>query len=118
MLWDTAHQWQVFVYMAAAGALAGVCYDLLRLMRIRLEAGFWLSLAADLLFGAAAAALFIAFALKACFGQMRLYEMAAFALGGAAYMGGPHILLARAAGGVARLFSGLLRQKWVQKIFQ
>ena len=118
MLWDTARQWQVFVYMAAAGALAGLSYDLLRLLRIRLEAGFWLSLAADLLFGAVAAALFIGFSLKACFGQMRLYEMAAFALGGAAYMGGPHILLARAAEGAARLLSSLLRQKWVQKFFQ
>ena len=118
MLWNTARQWEVFLVMAVAGSLAGLYYDLLWAVRIRLEAGFWLALIADLTFGAGAAALFILFSMQACYGQVRLYELTAFVLGMAAYMGGPHVLLRRAAGKLGRGIRWLQNRTWLQKIFR
>ena len=118
MLWDTAFQWQVFLMMTAAGVLAGGLYDLIWLLRIRLEAGFWLSLAADMLFGAGAAAIFIAFSMQACYGQVRFFQMCAYAIGFALYRGGPHKILRGAAMAVAKRLSGLAKNQWLQKIFR
>lgn len=118
MLWDTAFQWQVFLVMTAAGVLAGVLYDLIWLLRIRLEAGFWLSLTADLLFGAGAAAIYIIFSMQACFGQVRFFQLCAYAVGFALYRGGPHKVLCGAAMAVAKRLARLAQSQWLQKIFR
>ena len=60
MLFSTVGQGWVFVWMVAAGAAIGCWYALLAALRQLLAAGFWLSLAADLAFGAGAAAIFCA----------------------------------------------------------
>ena len=50
MLYATAGQGWVFVWMAAAGALIAAWYGVLAGLRRLLAAGFWLSLAADVAF--------------------------------------------------------------------
>ena len=56
MLWE-ANQAQVFLAMVYAGLAMGVCYDLLRLLRLLLRAGPVLTALFDLLFWLLAAAL-------------------------------------------------------------
>lgn len=76
-----AQQAQALVWMAALGAAAGLCYDLLgRLRRGWLTAG-----AADLFFGALCAAGMTGIALRLRMNPFRLYAFAGVALGLAAY---------------------------------
>ena len=76
-----AQQAQALGWMAALGAAAGLCYDLLgRLRRGRLTAG-----AADLFLGALCAAGMTGIALRLRMNPFRLYAFAGVALGLAAY---------------------------------
>ena len=74
MLFSTVGQGWVFVWMVAAGAAIGVWYALLAAVRRLLAAGFWLSLAADLAFGAGAAATFCAALVAADYGRVRRWR--------------------------------------------
>ena len=57
MLFQSAGQGWVFLWMAAAGALIGAWYGLLAALRRLLSAGVWLSLVSDIAFGVGAAAM-------------------------------------------------------------
>ena len=71
MLFSTAGQGWVFVWMLAAGALIGAWYALLAALRRLLCAGFWLSLAAATDLGAGAAVLFCGALVTADYGRVR-----------------------------------------------
>ena len=71
--------------MLAAGAAIGALWDGLALLRRLLEAGFFLSLIADVFLGLGAAAILIAAMLRANYGQPRAYMFVAAGLGAALY---------------------------------
>ena len=75
MLFATIGQAQLFVWMMAAGAVVGAWYALTALLRRILQAGFWLTLACDLLFGAGSAAILIAALVAGNYGRARPFEI-------------------------------------------
>lgn len=122
MLFATAGQGWVFLWMMAAGALIGAWYALLAALRRLLRAGLWLSLAADTAFGAGAAAIFCAALVAADYGRVRLYAVLAAALGFALFAGAawaPLRRAARAAAGAARhIFVKISGFRWIKVIFR
>lgn len=81
MLFSTMHQGLLFLWMAAAGALVGIWYLLVCGLRRLIQAGFWLTFACDLLFGAGAAAILIAALIAGNYGAIRPFALAGAALG-------------------------------------
>lgn len=122
MLFATIGQGWVFLWMLGAGALIGVWYALLAAVRRLLCAGFWLSLAADLAFGAGAAAVFCAALVAANYGALRLYAVLGAALGFALFAAGvypPGRRAARALAGAARrIFVKIRGFRWIKVIFR
>ena len=122
MLFSTAGQGWVFLWMLAAGALIGAWYALLAALRRLLCAGFWLSLAADVAFGAGAAAIFCAALVAANYGVVRLYAVLGAALGFALFAAGaypPGRAAARALARAARhIFVKISRFRWIKVIFR
>ena len=88
MLFSTADQGSILLLMLGAGVLVGAWYHLLSLVRRLLEAGFFLSLAADLAFGLGAAAILTSALVAANYGQARPYMFLAAALGAGLYSAG------------------------------
>ena len=122
MLFATIGQFSVFVWMLAAGALIGLWYAALAALRRLLRAGFWLSLAADIAFGAGAAVIFAAALVTANYGQLRLYAALAALMGFGLCAAGvypPALGAARAlAGGARRIFAKLKDNRWIKVIFR
>ena len=122
MLFATVDQGGVFLWMMAAGALIALWYGLCAALRRLLEAGFWLSLAADVAFGAGAAALFTLALYAANYGALRLYCLAGAALGFGLCAGAlfaPARGLARRLGRLGCLFFVKVRQlRWIKVIFR
>lgn len=122
MLFSTIGQGWEFLLMLAAGAAIGLWYGLLAAVRRLLAAGFWLSLAADLAFGAGAAALFCAALTVADYGRFRLFAVLAALLGfGLCAIG--VCLPAREAlkavkGWACRIFVTIRRFRWIKVIFR
>ena len=85
MLFATVDQGWIFLVMLAAGAAVGVLWDALALLRRLLEAGFFLSLIADILLGLGSAAILIIAMVQANYGQPRAYMFVAAGLGAALY---------------------------------
>ena len=81
MLFATVGQGARFVWMMAAGAVVGVWYLITALLRRFIQAGFWLTLACDLLFGLGAAAILIAALIVSGYGQARPFELLGALLG-------------------------------------
>lgn len=75
MLFATIHQGLLFLWMMAAGVLIGLWYALTLGLRHLISAGFWLSLACDLLFGAGCAVILCAFLLAGSYGALRPFEL-------------------------------------------
>lgn len=75
MLFSTIGQIHVFLYMLGAGLVIGAVYALLSGLRRLMEAGLWLSLAVDVLFGLICACILIAAMLKASYADVRIYEL-------------------------------------------
>ena len=122
MLFATAGQGWVFVWMVAAGALIGAWYALLAALRSLLAAGTWLSLAADVAFGAGAAGIFCAALVAANYGRVELYAVLAAALGFALFaaLAFPPARAAarRVAGAVRRIFVIIRSFRWIKVIFR
>ena len=122
MLFATVGQGWVFLWMVAAGALIGAWYALLAGLRRLLSAGFWLSLAADLAFGAGAAAIFCAALVAADDGRVRLYGALGATLGFALFAAGTFSPARRAASGLARalrrIFVKIRAYRWIKVIFK
>ena len=122
MLFYTTGQSLAFLLMLDCGLKIGLTYDFFRLLRRLFQPGFLLSLALDLLFGAAAAALVILSLMRALEGELRLYALmgalAGFLLYGATLS---HLLERIARFGVRwgrRLGSWLSRQIFVKKLLK
>ena len=81
MLFATVGQGARFIWMLAAGAAVGAWYMLTALLRRFLQAGFWLTLACDLLFGAGAAVILIAALIAGSYGQVRPFDILGAAIG-------------------------------------
>lgn len=122
MLYATLGQLPVFLWMTAAGALIGAWYALLAGLRRLLRAGFWLSLAADVGFGAGAAVLFCAALYAANYGRLRLYAALAAGLGFALFMLGAYPPLRRLARAFAKalcqLYDAFREFRWNKIIFK
>lgn len=122
MLFQTAGQSAAFLLMLACGLEIGLAYDLLRLLRRLFRPGVMLSLALDLLFGAAAAGLLIASLLKALDGELRLYALmgalAGFLLYGATLSRLLEALLKCAARQLRRGVSWAGRQIFIRKLLK
>jgi len=122
MLFSTVGQGWVFLWMVAAGALIAVWYGLLAALRRLLAAGFWLSLAADLAFGAGAAAIFCAALVSADYGRARLFSLLGALLGFALCAAGAYPPARRAASALARGFRRIFVKiggfRWIKVIFK
>ena len=122
MLFSTIGQGWEFLLMLAAGAVIALWYGLLAALRRLLCAGFWLSLGADLAFGAGAAVLFCAALTAADYGRLRLYAVLAALLGfGLCAVG--VCLPVRAAlravkGWLCRIFVTISHFRWIKVIFR
>ena len=122
MLFATAGQGWVFVWMVAAGAAIALWYGLLAGLRRLLAAGPWLSLAADLAFGAGAAALFCGALVAADYGRLRLYHALAALLGFGLCASALYPPARRAAAALSRagrrIFVTIRRFRWIKVIFK
>ena len=122
MLFATIGQGWVFLWMLAAGAVIGAWYALLAALRRLLAAGFWLSLAADLAFGAGAAAIFCGALVAANYGRAELYTALGAALGFALFALGVFPPARRAAdavaGAIRRILVKIRRYRWIKVIFR
>ena len=122
MLFATAGQLEVFLWMLASGAVIGAWYALTAAFRHLVDAGFWLSLAADTAFGVGAAAIFCAMLYAANYGALRLYELLAALAGFLLFAAGafpPARALVRAGTRALGLIFVKIRQyRWIKVIFR
>ncbi len=81
MLFATVGQGALFVWMVVAGIAVGIWYGITALLRRILQAGFWLTLACDLLFGIGSAVILLCFMVAGNYGQVRLFSILGAALG-------------------------------------
>ena len=81
MLFATIHQGLLFLWMMAAGVLIGLWYALTLGLRRLIQAGFWLTLCCDLLFGAGCAVILCAFLVAGSYGALRPFELLGAACG-------------------------------------
>lgn len=106
MLFYTIGQIHVFLWMVGAGLVIGALYTLCACLRGLLQAGLWLSLLIDALFGLTAAVILIVAALTADYGRIRLYEFLGVISGAALFEVGARPPLERLASAI----SGALRR--------
>ena len=122
MLFSTIGQGWIFLWMLAAGAAIGAWYTAMAALRRLLCAGAWLSLAADLAFGAGAATIFCLALWAADYGRFRLYTVAAAMLGFGLFMAGAYPPARRAASALAVAFRRIVvtigRFRWIKVIFR
>ena len=122
MLFYTAGQSAAFLLMLGCGLRLGLLWDFFRLLRHLFKPGFLLSLALDLLFGAAAAGLLCASLMRALEGELRLYALMGALCGFLLYGATLSHLLAmagrKAAAGLRRAGQWLQRQKFVKKMLK
>ena len=122
MLFSTVGQGSVFLWMLAAGAVIALWYGACAALRRLLQAGFWLSLAADMGFGAGAAALFSLALYAANYGSLRLYAVLGAALGFALCAGalyGPARSVERGLRRLGRhIIVKICRIRWIKVIFR
>ena len=102
MLFATIGQFPLFLWMTGAGILTGMLYTFFSLLRRLLEAGFWLTLLADILFGLCAAVILTGALLAGNHGQVRPYALIGALTGFVLYFLGPHHCVLKAASAIAR----------------
>ena len=81
MLFATAHQGLLFLWMMAGGICIGIWYLLTAGLRRLVQAGFWLGLGCDLLFGAGAAVILTGFLVSGNYGVIRPFALLGALLG-------------------------------------
>lgn len=122
MLFQSAGQGWVFLWMAAAGALIGAWYGLLAALRRLLSAGPWLSLLSDVAFGVGAAAIFCGALVTADDGRARLYAFLAAATGFALFAAGALLPARRVASrlrtAARHIFVKIRAYRWIKVIFR
>lgn len=122
MLYQTLGQFQVFLWMLAAGAAMGAWYAAMAAVRRLLTAGVLLSACADAAFGLGAAAIYLAALYTANYGQPRLYTVLAAALGFALFAAGVYSPGKKAARTIVitiqKIIVTLRRHRWINVIFK
>lgn len=122
MLFATIGQLPVFLWMTVAGAAVGLTYSAFSALRRLLCAGFWLTLLADVLFGAAAAAILVVALFLGSYGQLRLFELLGAGLGLILYQLGPKMLIHRVANaashGFCHILAAIRRNRLIKVIFR
>lgn len=86
MLFATVGQGALFIWMMVAGMAVGAWYGMTALLRRVLQAGFFLTLACDLLFGLGSAVILLGFMIAGNYGQLRLFSVLGIVLGFALFM--------------------------------
>ena len=81
MLFATISQPAIFLWMMFCGGIIALWYSLMALVRHLMQAGFWLSLICDLIFGLGCAAILIAGLVIGDYGRVRLYSLSGAILG-------------------------------------
>ena len=114
----TGGQWQVFVVMLLSGAAGGAWLCLTEYIKRRMEAGRLLFLLCDAAFALGAAAVYMAFSLRASWGEARWYQLIAWLIGLALFMAGPRVPLLLAVRAAGRLAGRACGTKIWQKIFK
>lgn len=122
MLFATVGQGARFVWMMAAGAAVGAWYLAVALLRRFIQAGFWLTLACDLLFGAGTAAILLAALVAGCYGQARPFDFLAALLGaglfGAGFSAPLWALLRRIRRKLAQIVTVISKKRPINIIFK
>ena len=108
--------------MMAAGAAMGAWYAVTAALRRLLRAGVLLGICCDAAFGLGAGAVFCMALYTANYGQLRLYAVAAAALGFALFAGGVYPPGKKAAFVLIRRFRTIIvkirRHRWINVIFK
>lgn len=81
MLFSTISQPLIFLWMMFCGGVIALWYALTALIRRITQAGFWISLMCDLVFGIGCAVIFILGLVIADYGRLRLYSVLGAVLG-------------------------------------
>ena len=122
MLFATAGQGALMVWMMAAGAVMGLVYLLFAALRRLIQAGFVLTLISDLACGVICAAVFIAFLVRGNYGRVRMFEILAAALGMGmcilALQPGLKWLVLRLGGLKKRIWTALSGNRLIKVIFR
>jgi hypothetical protein len=80
-LFEGLGQWSEFFAMVVCGALCGLLYLLLQVLRSPLPEKPWIVIPCDLLFCGISLALFVVFCYRACYLSLRWHIFLGFALG-------------------------------------
>lgn len=122
MLFATAGQAALLVWMTGAGAAVVIWYALTALLRRFVRAGFVLNLLIDLLFGVGAAGIFLFFLITGNRGAFRPFTLAGAALGAAVFALGFHcpaaLLLAFLRTNLDRIMTVIRRNRLFNIIFK
>jgi len=122
MLFATVGQGALFIWMIAAGIAVGIWYGISALLRRVLQAGFWLTLACDLLFGVGSAVILLCFMIAGNYGQFRLFSILGAILGFALFMlalaGPAQRLLNQLKTAFRNIVAGLSKNRLIKVIFR
>lgn len=122
MLFATAGQGWMLVWMAGAGAMIAVWYALTSLLRRVVQAGVIRTLLIDLLFGVGAAAIFLAFLFAGSHGAFRPYMLLGTAGGFALFRLGLHAPVRRISSllliNFGRIVTAIRRNHLIKVIFR
>lgn len=122
MLFSTIGQIYVFLWMVGTGLFVGALYSIEEGLRNILEAGFWLTLFIDAVFGVCTALTLILSLIAANYGQLRLYELPAVLIGLFLYQKGVspllHSLLSRILQALRHIFVRIRHFRLIKVIFK
>ena len=122
MLYSTVDQWKVFLAMMVAGVLVGVLYGVMKLLRRALSAGFFLTLASDLAFGAGAALILGYMLTVSNYGDARLFAFLGAGAGFTLYFAGAYpiarAICVRLSRGIRQLFRRIANFRLIKVIFR
>lgn len=122
MLFATVGQGALFVWMMLCGVVIGIWYALMALLRRILQAGFWLTLACDLVFGLGCAVIFLGFMVLGNYGQFRLYMLLGAASGLALFafaLASPLCRLVSLLEGAGKqILTGIAKNRLIKVIFR
>ena len=122
MLFSTISQPLIFVWMMFCGGIIALWYGAMAIVRRLMEAGFWLSLVCDLIFGLGCAAIFIGGLIIADYGRLRLYSLLGALLGailtGFALISPLNALLNRIKRLLQEILTKLAKNRLIKVIFK
>ena len=122
MLFSTISQPLIFVWMMFCGGIIALWYGAMAIVRRLMEAGFWLSLVCDLIFGLGCAAILIGGLIIADYGRLRLYSLLGALLGailtGFALISPLNALLNRIKRLLQEILTKLAKNRLIKVIFK